>query len=197
MKFKLTPIQKIDSYEVKETVVHDLTVKDNHSYCVTKDNVIVHNSACITKNNTGIYHCMASLINECKDSGKTIIADGGIREVGDFCKAIALGADMVMMGSVLAKAHESPAELVWKDDRQHKLFHGSASYENQKIYKETPRYIEGKSVLLEYKSESLSSILNSYFEGLRSSMSYCNATNLEEYRKNVEIRSLIDGKIVS
>lgn len=153
--------------------------------------------ACTTKNATGIYYPMASLINECKDSGKIIIADGGIREVGDFCKAIALGADMVMVGSVIAKAQESPAELVWRDNNQYKLYHGSASYENQKIYKDTPRYIEGRSVLLEYKSETLSSILNSYFEGLRSSMSYCNATNLSEYRKNIEIRSLIDGKVIS
>ena len=144
--------------------------------------------ACTTKNATGMYYPSISLIQECrKITTKVIIADGGIKEPQDYCKAIVAGADFIMLGSIIAQSKDSPAEILIKDKKEYKLYHGSASYENQKKYKETPKYIEGRTVLLEFHNESLEEILTRFQEGLKSSMSYANARNIEEFRQNVEM----------
>lgn len=190
MKFELIEILKIDSFEADKNgeVVYDISVEDDASFCVD-DNIVVHNSACTTKNATGVYYPMASLIMECKsvktDSMPLIIADGGIKESSDCCKALALGADCVMMGSVLAAATESPSELIKRDKQFYKLYHGSASFEIQKIKNSKPKYIEGRTRLIDYEGENIDQILDRFDDGLRSSMSYFNASNLEEYRENV------------
>jgi len=150
---------------------------------------IAGGGACTTKNATGVYHPMASLIAECK-SVKThgmplIIADGGIKEPADFCKAIALGADCVMLGAVLAAAADSPAELIKRDGRFYKVYHGSASFEIQKTRVDKPKYIEGKTTLLEFNNETVEQVVTRFDDGLRSSMSYFNASTIEEYQKNV------------
>jgi IMP dehydrogenase len=134
---------------------------------------------CTTKNATGMYHPMASLIEDCsKNKPKIIIADGGIREPQDFCKAICLGADLVMIGSVFAACKDSPA----KNEGDFKVYKGSASYENQKLYKESPRYIEGKVVKIPNSGLTVAETMVKYKEGLQSSMSYSNAKNLKDYR---------------
>lgn len=167
---------------------------------------IAGGGGCTTKNATGIYHPMASLMIETSDAKQEmmyppkIIADGGINSPDRMCKALALGADLVMMGSGLAVTKESPAKKVnafaYYAAGQHRLgfgeqqkddsaiFRGSASFEVQKGYRE-PRYIEGKEVLLPYKGESLKEVIDRFMSGLRSSMSYFNARTLEEYRANV------------
>lgn len=99
--------------------VYDIEVENEHNYCA--NDYIVHN--CITSSNTSIHMPMASLINDIalikKEISQTanipyenlpkIIADGGIRNYNDIIKALALGADYVMVGSVFAKAIESSA----------------------------------------------------------------------------------------
>ncbi len=110
-----------------------------------------------------------------------MIADGGIGEPADMCKAIACGADIVMLGGAIAKTTDSPAELIKKDGVFYKVYHGSASFEIQK----RTRYIEGRTRLLDYEGETLESLIARFCDGLRSSMSYFNARNLEEYRNNV------------
>lgn len=177
---------------------------------------IAGGGGCTTKNATGIYHPMASLLDEIDEYRSEwvkgfitskwryptpkVIADGGISSPDRFCKALALGAEFVMMGSALAVAKESPAQKINAfeyntRDSQFRytyantgpdtaIFRGSASFEVQKEYRE-PRYIEGKEVLLPYSGKSLEEIVRSYMDGLRSSMSYFNARTLEEYRTNV------------
>jgi len=142
---------------------------------------------CTTRNTTGVFHPMVNLLLECRNTDKVIIADGGIKEPRDYCIALACGADFVMFGSLIARTQDSPAELIDKDGKQYKLYHGSASYENQKNYKAIPRYIEGRSVLLDYDNEQLGDLIVRFNDGLRSSMSYCNAFDLQEYRNNVEV----------
>lgn len=190
-KYKLIPIQKIDTYETNNTLVYDLTVNKNHSYCVD-NNIIVHNSGCTTYNATGVKRNAISILTECKytpnDVSKfkkthnyTFIADGGVKEPKDLSIALALGANFVMIGAGIANTTESPAV---KNDG-HTIFSGSASFENQKNYKENPKYIEGKTVLLNYNGESLYNYLNRFKEGLLSSCSYMDARNIEEFKKKV------------
>jgi len=113
--------------EINETYyVNDLSINKNHSYIA--NNYIVHN--CLTTSNTGTHYPIATLIEECKkiqdeykrgyiDANHTlkamsvpfIIADGGIRNYDDVIKALGLGADYVMIGSVLASLLESAAEM--------------------------------------------------------------------------------------
>lgn len=147
--------------------------------------------ACTTKNATGMWRPETDIIKECKE-GKLnsfhqikLIADGGIREPGHFCKAIGLGADFVMAGSIFAACKESAARIHTIDGKQYKVFRGSASYENQYLYKENPRYIEGAKKLIPYENLSFKELIDSYSDGLKSSMSYANAINFNTYRKNV------------
>lgn len=115
---------EITEYEeiYDECVVYDLTIENSHSY--TANGFIVHNCGCLSSSNTGIHMPMATLIDETVEVKKSlenkwfngeykklpkIIADGGIRNYRDIIKALALGADYVMIGSVFAKMVESAA----------------------------------------------------------------------------------------
>lgn len=147
-------------------------------------------TACTTKNATGICYGMVSSIQECasvKNNKVLLIADGGIREPADMCKAIALGADVVMLGSTIAATFDSPADLIVKDNKFYKVYHGSASFNIQKAHRNNQKYIEGAKRLLEFNDESLESMFNRFCNGLRSCMSYFNAMNIEEFRRNVNI----------
>jgi len=103
--------------------VNDIEVENNHNYVA--NNYIVHN--CITTSNVSIHYPQASLINECyklkkhwknytsKDVIPYIIADGGIRNYDHVIKALALGADYVMIGSLFAQCIESAGEKTNKN----------------------------------------------------------------------------------
>ncbi len=105
--------------EKVNTIVNDLTVSNNHTYIA--NDYIVHN--CITATQTSVHYPIASLIDECKyikdryegqsyvKSTPYIIADGGVRGYADVIKAIALGADYVMVGSLFTGLLESAAPL--------------------------------------------------------------------------------------
>jgi len=142
--------------------------------------------ACTTKNATGIGYGMISSIQECAaDKGNTIlIADGGIREPSDMCKAIAAGANCVMMGSNIANTVDSPAEILERDGILYKVYHGSASFDVQILYRDNPKYIEGTTKLLKYSNENLVELIDRFTDGLKSSMSYFNAKNITEFHNN-------------
>lgn len=145
-------------------------------------------AGCSTFNATAMIHPPISLLLECRpETSKFLIVDGGIKEPKDACLAIAAGADFVMMGSNFAKCKESPAKKVQLGQKVYKSYSGSASFEVQKLYKESPRYIEGKSILLDYSEESINGLLSYFQDGLKSSMSYANAKNIQEFRQNVSI----------
>lgn len=108
--------------------VNDITVETNHNYIA--NNYLVHN--CITTSNVSIHYPQASLIDEChklkkywknytsRDIVPYIIADGGIRNYDHVIKALALGADYVMIGSLFAQCIESAGIKYYSDN---KIFH--------------------------------------------------------------------------
>ncbi len=112
---RLVKIEKIEKKHYSG-IVYDLTVKDNHSYNI--HGIVVHNSGCLTSQNVAIGYPMASLIKECYDvscklkSPAKIVADGGMKNYSDIIKALALGADYVMIGSIFNRALESAGQTL-------------------------------------------------------------------------------------
>ena len=124
-----------------------------------------------------------------KGSGVPVIADGGIRYTGDIPKAIAAGADCVMLGSLLAGTKESPGETIIYEGRKFKSYRGMGSVEAMKkgskdryfqdveddIKKLVPEGIVGR---VPYKGELFESI-HQFVGGLRAGMGYCGAKDVE------------------
>ena len=107
-----------------------------------------------------------------------IIADGGIKSPGDVAKAIALGADVVMLGRMFSGTRETPGEVIKYNGQLWKKYRGSASF-GVKMRNE---FIEGEETMVAYKG-AVKSVIDGISDGLKSSMSYMNCLNLEELRK--------------
>lgn len=163
-------------------------------------------SACITRKITGCGMPTFASILDCSAVGIPIIADGGIRNSGDFCKAIAAGASAVMCGRLFAACDESPANTKsehWKSDMPgenrvtHKLYSGSASnasYEAQgKVA--THRVAEGESYWIK-ATGPVSTLMQTFNAGLRSSMAYNNALTIEDYQDNAEFIEITNAGII-
>jgi IMP dehydrogenase len=118
-----------------------------------------------------------------------IIADGGIRMPGDVAKALSLGADSVMIGSLFAGTRESPGEIQrtgsWPNEQLFKKYRGAASFETKRTHGLEEKNVEGESKLIPYKGK-VERIINDIKDGVRSSMSYVNARTIEEFRSNSE-----------
>ncbi|MCL4137419.1 UNVERIFIED_CONTAM: hypothetical protein GTU68_051166 [Idotea baltica] len=124
-----------------------------------------------------------------KGSGVPVIADGGIRYTGDIPKAIAAGADTVMLGSLLAGTKESPGETIIYEGRKFKSYRGMGSVEAMKqgskdryfqdveddIKKLVPEGIVGR---VPYKGE-LNESIHQFVGGLRAGMGYCGAKDID------------------
>ncbi|MBT8264582.1 MAG: IMP dehydrogenase [Eudoraea sp.] len=129
-----------------------------------------------------------------KGSGVPVIADGGIRYTGDIPKAIAAGADSVMLGSLLAGTKESPGETIIYEGRKFKSYRGMGSVEAMKegskdryfqdveddIKKLVPEGIVGR---VPYKGDLFESI-HQFIGGLRAGMGYCGAKDIETLKAN-------------
>ncbi len=129
-----------------------------------------------------------------KGSGVPVIADGGIRYTGDIPKAIAAGADTVMLGSLLAGTKESPGETIIYEGRKFKSYRGMGSVEAMKegskdryfqdveddIKKLVPEGIVGR---VPYKGELYESI-HQFVGGLRAGMGYCGAKDIDALKEN-------------
>ena len=128
-----------------------------------------------------------------KGTGVPVIADGGIRYTGDIPKAIAAGADCVMLGSLLAGTKESPGETIIYDGRKFKTYRGMGSVEAMKkgskdryfqdveddIKKLVPEGIEGR---VPFKG-TLAEVMVQYVGGLRAGMGYCGAATIPDLQK--------------
>ena len=135
-----------------------------------------------------------AVANAIKGSGVPVIADGGIRYTGDIPKAIAAGADSVMLGSLLAGTKESPGETIIYEGRKFKSYRGMGSVEAMKkgskdryfqdveddIKKLVPEGIVGR---VPYKGELFESI-HQFVGGIRAGMGYCGTPSIEELKTN-------------
>ncbi len=124
-----------------------------------------------------------------KGTGIPVIADGGIRYTGDIPKALAAGADCVMLGSLLAGTKESPGEMIIYESRQYKSYRGMGSVEAMKegskdryfqdveddVKKLVPEGIVGR---VPYKGE-LADSMQQFIGGLRAGMGYCGSKDVE------------------
>ena len=115
-----------------------------------------------------------------------IVADGGIRYPGDIVKALAAGADAVMLGSLLAGTEESPGEVMIENGKAFKAYRGSASYAAQKEKRagRTPR-VEGVSAKVPYRGP-VDKTLENLAAGIRSGFSYSGASCLRRLHESAE-----------
>lgn len=113
-----------------------------------------------------------------------IMADGGIRNSGDISKALAVGADCVMLGSLLAGAKESPGKIVEKGNGSlYKRYRGSASLETKSTHGQSTKHIEGESTLIPFKG-GVKFIIQKLNDGVKSAFSYSGANTIEELWDN-------------
>ncbi|MCG0275915.1 MAG: IMP dehydrogenase [Thermosediminibacteraceae bacterium] len=145
---------------------------------------------------TAIYDCA----QEAQKYGVPIIADGGIKYSGDIVKAIAAGADSVMIGGLFAGTEESPGEIEIYKGRSFKVYRGMGSlgameegskdrYFQEDAKKLVPEGVEGR---VPYRGP-LSEIVFQLVGGLRAGMGYCGARNIEELKKAKFIRITAGG----
>ena len=130
----------------------------------------------------------------CKDKGIGVIADGGIKQSGDIAKAIAAGADCVMLGGLFAGCDEAPGEEMIYEGRKYKIYVGMGSlvamkrgsadryFQNSKVEmkKLVPEGIEGR---VPYKGQ-VSDVIYQLMGGLRSGMGYCGCKTISEMKEN-------------
>jgi len=121
-----------------------------------------------------------------------IIADGGIRYPGDVVKALAAGADAVMLGSMLAGTEESPGYVFVEDKHAYKSYRGSASHAAQGNSKSAR--VEGVSARIPFRGK-VEWTLNNIRDGLRSGFSYSGAANLQELQQKAEFQVVTSNTI--
>lgn len=157
-------------------------------------------SICTTRIVSGVGMPQLSAVIACskeaRKQGKTIVADGGIKFSGDISKALALGANSVMIGNLLAGAEESPGETILYQGRTYKLYRGMGSLgamakgskdrygqvdvnDNDKL---VPEGIEGR---VPYRG-SARGILHQLVGGLRSGMGYIGARDIQDLQKRAK-----------
>ncbi|MCZ6581718.1 MAG: IMP dehydrogenase [Thaumarchaeota archaeon] len=158
-------------------------------------------SICITRVITGSGVPQLTAILDCAKIGKEydvpIISDGGIRNSGDATKALAAGSSTVMVGSMFGGTDESPGSTVMKNGKRFKIYRGMASFyaslgrktrENGTISIEDDLndYVaEGVEAMVPYKG-SVVDIVKQLKGGIRSGLSYCGATTINEMQENAE-----------
>jgi len=156
-------------------------------------------SICTTRIVAGVGVPQISAIDECAAVGRKygvpIIADGGIRYSGDIAKALAVGASVIMAGSLLAGTEESPGDTITYQGRQYKAYRGMGSIgamtkgstdryfqEGTAADKLVPEGIEGR---VPYRG-TIGAVVHQMMGGLRSSMGYCGSESIEAFWDKAE-----------
>ena len=149
---------------------------------------------CTTRLIAGVGVPQLTAINDCAGLDVPVIGDGGIRTSGDIAKALAAGAHSVMIGSMFAGTKESPGEVEQSPHGLVKRVRGMASFEalERRALREgtevdaeyfEQRAPEGVEGTVAYKG-SVIQVTNKLMAGVRSAMSYCDATSIDEFQAN-------------
>jgi IMP dehydrogenase len=164
-------------------------------------------SICTTRVVAGVGVPQITAVMECArvaaNSGVPIIADGGIKQTGDIAKAIAAGADSVMIGGLFAGVDESPGEKVLYEGRSYKIYRGMGSIEAMRsgskdryfqdaeddIQKLVPEGIEGR---VPYKG-ALSDTVYQMVGGLRAAMGYCGSATVADMKRKARFVRMTDA----
>lgn len=167
-------------------------------------------SICTTRVVAGVgfpqFSAVLEVAEAIKGSGVPVIADGGIRYTGDIPKALAAGADCVMLGSLLAGTKESPGETIIYEGRKFKSYRGMGSVEAMQkgskdryfqdveddIKKLVPEGIVGR---VPYKGELYES-MNQFIGGLRAGMGYCGAKDIASLKNDAKFIKITSSGIM-
>jgi len=160
-------------------------------------------SLCSTRIQTGVGIPMVTAlfdtVSACDTYNIPVIADGGIRVPGDVAKAIACGANAVMLGSLLSGTKETPGSIIknglWPNEKLYKKYRGSASIESKLDRGETVKNVEGYSKNVPYKGKT-KRIIDDIVYGLKSSMSYINGLNIEDYQSKADFVKITNAGLI-
>ena len=147
-------------------------------------------SICLTREVCGVgipqLNAIAWVADAASKYSIPVVADGGVKRIADIVKAIAAGADCVMLGRMLAGTDEAPGEVIERDGMKLKRYRGMGSIE---VISKLDRYSklvpEGISGYVPYKG-SVKEVIKLIVGGLKSGMGYIGAPNLEELKKKSE-----------
>jgi IMP dehydrogenase len=182
----------VDEEADQELDVFNLEVAEDHTYIANR--VAVHNCTTRVVSGAGVPQITAIIetARAARGSGVPVIADGGIKYSGDVAKAIAAGADSVMIGSLFAGTDESPGEIILFQGRSFKTYRGMGSLGAMKEgskdrygqaseaqSKLVPEGIEGR---VPHKGP-LASLVHQLVGGLRSGMGYCGCRTIAEMQE--------------
>lgn len=184
-KYRLSEIKEIKKFSYSGEV-YDIEVEEDHSYCVSNNNTIVHN---------------------CSDAahglGAGIVLDGGMRSPGDVAKAFVANSDMVMIGGMFAGTDEQEGDIIerifesdeleWEDgaykkiihNKKYKIFYGmSSEYAQEKHMSGMKDYrtSEGRVEQVEYKGP-VQEVIGDLLGGLRSAGTYIGANSIKNFGK--------------
>jgi len=156
-------------------------------------------SICSTRVQTG--HGIPGLhtIIDCarSDRNAPIIADGGIRNSGDIVKALAAGADFVMLGSLLSGTDETPGDVINTRDGNVKAYRGMASKDAQIEWRGRTASLEGVATTVPCKGP-VDEVLTELERGIRSGLSYSGCRSISELQaKSVFVRQTASGQLES
>ncbi|HEX3011662.1 MAG TPA: IMP dehydrogenase, partial [Syntrophomonadaceae bacterium] len=164
-------------------------------------------SICTTRVVAGIGVPQITAVVDCSEVARKyeipIIADGGIKYSGDITKAIAAGADVVMLGNLLAGTEESPGEAIILQGRSYKVYRGMGSigamiqgssdrYFQEASDKLVPEGIEGRIPYKGYVSETIFQLIG----GLRAGMGYCGVVDIGELKTKTKFVRITNAGLV-
>jgi IMP dehydrogenase len=145
-------------------------------------------SVCTTRIKTGFGVPNLTAITECAKVDRSIVADGGIRTPGDIVKALAFGADFVMIGGMLAGSRPTPGQVIQKTaEKKVKQYRGMASFEAQHDFLGgVPEWktAEGVAVEVAYREDEEGSLAD-IIGGLRSGLTYGGAASIKELQRKM------------
>ncbi len=164
-------------------------------------------SICTTRVVTGVgmpqLTAIMNVAEVCRDAAVPLIADGGIKMSGDIAKAIAAGADTVMVGSMLAGTSEAPGEDILRDGRRYKAYRGMGSlgamaggsadrYFQEDAKKLVPEGIEG---MVAYKGP-VADVIYQMLGGLRSAMGYCGTPDIASLQDKAQFVTISQASLI-